>query len=66
MLNRRMDELQKEVAQIVEQGAESEEDTAITFYRVKELAHGRPHEHVVSLLPTDRARAPRLSESWFC
>ena len=61
----RMDRLQKEVAKLVEQDAESGEDPAATFYSVMELARGQP-EGVTYALPAERQRVPRMSESWFC
>jgi radical SAM superfamily enzyme YgiQ (UPF0313 family) len=61
-----MDKLQKEIAKLVEQDAEAEEDAAATFFRVKELAFGRSPAIVQCTLPADRPRAPRLTESWFC
>ena len=62
----RMDQLQKDVARLVDRDAQASEDTAATFFRVMELAHGRQPESAVCTLAPDRARAPRLSESWFC
>ena len=62
----RMDQLQKDVARLVEQDAEAEEDAATTFLRIKELAYGREPVGVACSLPTDRQRAPRMTESWFC
>ena len=61
-----MDRLQKEVSAIVEQGAKAEEDSSLTFYRVKALAEQRRSEDAFSPLRFDRVRAPRLSEPWFC
>ncbi len=61
-----MDQLQKGVARVVEQGAESEEDPGVTFFKVKELAIGRGLVNVTCSLSPDRPRAPRLTESWFC
>ena len=61
-----MDQLQKDVARIVEEDARNDEDAGTTFFRVKELAHGREPIGIVSSLPADRHRAPRLTESWFC
>jgi radical SAM superfamily enzyme YgiQ (UPF0313 family) len=61
-----MDRLQRDVAALVEQGAQQEEDTALTFYRVKALAEQRRADDVSSPLRHDRVRAPRLSEPWFC
>ena len=62
----RMDQLQKDIAQLVARDAENEVDAAATFYAVKELAYGRDPEGVVCSLPLDRERAPRLTEPWFC
>jgi len=62
----RMDQLQKEVAWLVEQDAQAEEDTAATFYRIQELAYGRQPVSVARSFAADRQRAPRMSESWFC
>jgi hypothetical protein len=61
-----MDQLQKDIAQLVARDAEDERDPAETFYSVKELAHGRDPESFVCSLPLERNRAPRLTESWFC
>ena len=62
----RMDRLQKEVAKLVEQDAESGEDPAATFYSVMKLARGGQPEGVTYALPAERQRVPRMSESWFC
>jgi radical SAM superfamily enzyme YgiQ (UPF0313 family) len=62
----RMDALHKEVSRIVEKDAETEEDPALTFYRIWELAHGRQSASCLFSLAADRKRAPRLTESWFC
>ncbi|MDP6554748.1 MAG: CUAEP/CCAEP-tail radical SAM protein [Pirellulaceae bacterium] len=62
----RMDQLQKDVAQLVARDADNETDTAATFHGVKELANGRDPESVVCQLSPERHRAPRLTESWFC
>ena len=61
-----MDRLHADVLQLVERDAEADEDAATTFYRIQELAHGREPDAAVCLLPEDRERVPRLSESWFC
>ncbi len=61
-----MDRLQKQVSQLVEQDAKAGEDPAATFYRVLDLAHGRPPAAAGCSLPADRQRAPRLTETWFC
>ena len=62
----RMDQLQKDVAKLVEEDAQAGEDAATTFYRIRELAHGRAPLDVVCSLPADRVRAPRMTEAWFC
>lgn len=62
----RMDQLQKDVARLVEEDADAGEDAAATFYRIKDLAYGRQPVELACSLPTDRQRAPRMSESWFC
>ena len=41
-------------------------DATTTFYRIKELAHGRPPVAVACSLSADREPAPRMTESWFC
>ena len=61
-----MDQLQREVAALVERDTQAEEDTALTFARVKALADGHRAEDVCCPLPRDRMRSPRLSEPWFC
>jgi radical SAM superfamily enzyme YgiQ (UPF0313 family) len=61
-----MDRLQKTVAALVERDTTAGEDTALTFARVRALAHGRKADDVACPLPRDRVRAPRLSEPWFC
>ena len=62
----RMDVLQREIARLVADDAESDVDPASTFYRVREVAAGRPRSTVASRLSSDRLRPPRLTESWFC
>ena len=62
----RMDQLQKEVAKLVEQDAQAGADAGSTFYKLKELAHGRQPLGAPCSLPVDRERAPRMTESWFC
>lgn len=61
-----MDQLQKDVAKLVEEDAQAGEDAGTTFYRIVELAHGRQPVGVAASLPADRQRAPRMTESWFC
>ena len=60
----RMDRLQKKIAALVEKDVHAGTDPGVTFYRVWSLAAGREPGAVV--LPQDRERAPRLTESWFC
>jgi radical SAM superfamily enzyme YgiQ (UPF0313 family) len=62
----RVDQLQKDIAKLVEQDAEAELDTADTFFRVKELAFGRSPTLARCTLPAERKRVPRMTESWFC
>lgn len=63
----RMDQLQKDVAALVERDSQQcDGDLAATFFRIKELAHGRKPDEAICSLPSDRFRAPRLTESWFC
>jgi len=63
----RMDALQAKVAQAVAAGASRSADAASVVAEVKSLAlaaAGRRHTHVAR--PFATARAPRLTESWFC
>ena len=62
----RMDVLQREVARRVADDAAAAVDPAATFYRVQEIAHGRPLSNVARGFSSDRIRPPRLTESWFC
>ena len=62
----RLDALHKEVSKLVERDAQAGVDSATTFYRLLELAHGRDPASAVCSLPPDRSRTPRLTESWFC
>ena len=62
----RMDQLQKDIGRLVAEDAQSGEDPATTFYRVKELAYGRQPAVAACALAPDRHRAPRMTESWFC
>lgn len=61
----RMDQLQKDIAKLVEEDAKAEEDAGATFFRVKELSYGRQPSGIVFSLPADRQRAPQMTESWF-
>ncbi len=66
----RMDRLQEAVAAIVDEAAEQEEETPVTFDRVRRLADesagvaARPG--IAATLPADRPKPPRLTEAWFC
>ncbi len=63
----RMDRLQRRVAAVVEEGSRRGEDPLATVAAVKSLAlaaAGREHVHVAR--PFSSARAPRLTESWYC
>ncbi|HEX8089127.1 MAG TPA: CUAEP/CCAEP-tail radical SAM protein [Blastocatellia bacterium] len=66
----RMDELHKQVSALVEQAARNDEDPAVTFYRVRELAYqARGDQDSVRSMPDIaplRLRPPRLTEAWFC
>jgi radical SAM superfamily enzyme YgiQ (UPF0313 family) len=66
----RMDTLQADVARLVEQAAESGEDAAVTFDRVRGLADATaglpPRASLAARLAPDRPRPPRLTEPWFC
>jgi hypothetical protein len=62
----RMDHLQREVSALVEGDTRRGEDPAVTFYRIWDLAAGRPPGAGLTTLPAGRHRAPRLSEPWFC
>jgi radical SAM superfamily enzyme YgiQ (UPF0313 family) len=61
-----MDRLQKEIGKLVAEDADRGADPAKTFYRIKELAHGRDPTSVTCSLAIDREMAPRLTEAWFC
>lgn len=62
----RMDQLHKDTIQLIEKDTVAEEDPAVTFFRLVELAHGRDPEAAACSLSPDRIRTPRLTESWFC
>lgn len=61
-----MDRLQTAVARLVEDAAQSDEDPATTFYRIKALGDPGTPVCVPPTLAEHRKRAPRLTESWFC
>jgi radical SAM superfamily enzyme YgiQ (UPF0313 family) len=62
----RMDQLHRDVSSLVPKDTQAGEDSATTFFRVMDLAHGRQPAVSACPLPIDRPRAPRLTESWFC
>ena len=66
----RMDRLHRAVSALLEEAARTEEDPAVTFFRLRDLAetmagraskNGRTRE-----VATRRRRPPRLTEPWFC
>ena len=64
----RVDQLADDVAATVAAAAGRDEDAAVTFDRVRELAAraaGAPAPPPLAL-PPDRRRPPRLTEPWFC
>ena len=65
----RVDVLQKRVAQVAEEAANSDEDPATTFYRIKDLTltaiFGKPAV-AQPRYRRRRARSPHLTEAWFC
>jgi radical SAM superfamily enzyme YgiQ (UPF0313 family) len=66
----RMDELHKQVSALVEQAVRRNEDSAVTFYRILELAYAmrgdrEPVRGMPGVAPI-RLRPPRLTEAWFC
>ena len=68
--NPRMDELHKQVSATVEQAVQRNEDPALTFYRIRELAYqARGRQDSIQPVPDIaplRLRPPRLTEAWFC
>ncbi len=64
----RMDDLQRRVATIVEEGAARDEDATTTFARIWRAAHEVAGGTMLPVPPPreHRARPPRLTESWFC
>ena len=69
-LDPRLDELHKRVSALVEQAVSVNEDGALTFYRIRELAYEAqgdtiPRRRIPEIEPL-RLRPPRLTESWFC
>jgi radical SAM superfamily enzyme YgiQ (UPF0313 family) len=68
--DKRMDELQKQVAGLVEGAVQTNEDAMETFYRIRELAYAMRGDETARLakahLAAVRMRPPRLTEAWFC
>jgi radical SAM superfamily enzyme YgiQ (UPF0313 family) len=66
----RMDALQRDMSALAEAGARSSEDPAVTFGRIRALAHARAGtlEGVGALRapPPERPIPARLTEPWFC
>ncbi|MDQ3828067.1 MAG: radical SAM protein, partial [Candidatus Tectomicrobia bacterium] len=66
----RMDALYRDVTQLVETAAKTDEDPALTFERLRALASalrdGREPVAVGSQILAQRSRPPRLTEPWFC
>ena len=64
----RMDRLHHEVSAAVEDAAKVDEDAVVTFQRVRDLAYRiagcEPPARIAQR--SERRRAPRLTESWFC
>lgn len=68
--DRRLDQLQKQVAAIVERAAQTDEDAMQTFYQIRDLAYRMRGDETANLTRADisslRERPPRLTEAWFC
>ena len=67
----RMDRLHQSVSAIVEASAKEEEDTMMTFDRIRAVAEEMAGRRAGSSARTtrlgpDRQKPPRLTESWFC
>jgi hypothetical protein len=66
--NQRMDQLQREVARIVEHAASIQEDAPSTFMSIWRTAHEFAGLNIppVPKPKSIRPLPPRLTESWFC
>lgn len=68
--DRRLDELQKQVARAVEEAAQNDEDAMATFYRISDLAYRMRGDaaggSTRGAADASRERPPRLTEAWFC
>lgn len=65
----RVDQLQREIARIVEAAAASAEPTDATFAQIRACVYaacGRPEAPSARAPRPTRAPAPRLTEPWFC
>jgi radical SAM superfamily enzyme YgiQ (UPF0313 family) len=66
----RMDRLYRDANRVVGDAAEQEEDAAVTFAHLRELAQaareGREPKPVAISPDPNRTRPPRLTEPWFC
>jgi len=66
----RLDELQRSVSLLVEKAVENNEDPAVTFYRIRDLAFSLTGKELIKRYGPDlsphRHRPPRLTEAWFC
>jgi hypothetical protein len=65
-----MDALHARVSALVEDAVDSKQDPVVTFARIRDLAWSLEGETPSSVprrpVAADRARAPRLTEAWFC
>ena len=65
--DRRMDQLQQEIATLVEAAATVDTPIAETFYRIKQLAYRYAGLTLTETTPTiSQQTIPGLTESWFC
>jgi radical SAM superfamily enzyme YgiQ (UPF0313 family) len=65
----RVDRLQREIAVIAADAADTKLDPTIVFARIRELVHAASGRHAVQTVASTRRHGPpppRLSESWFC
>lgn len=64
----RMDELQEQIARLVEQGESCQADSIATFFQVKALATRDQHYSTAQAVERYGSRKvlPHLTESWFC
>ena len=67
--DQRVDQLQADIAALVEDAARDDVDPVETFAKIKELAYtsaGKSVPEIARRRDGVRRRPPRLSESWFC